>query len=216
MDRKALWAWRYMRSAMISKKAICLLFISVVLTATLGCLAQDKAASNSATDLIKYIPQGNKIPSGFEYILIENNMQEDTAQNIFKSNMTDEILGFYGNKTITPVNFALGRYRQPDYSGDGKVTIIEMNDETSAQNAVSNYMANFQTENPFKLSGNVSLIGTATVNGHDVTEIKVPEYAEGGYIVKYDYLWANKNLLILTEGNPDRSKSMELASATGL
>jgi hypothetical protein len=204
------------RSAMISRKAICLLFISVVLTATLGCMAQDNAASNSATDLIKYIPQGNKIPAGFEYILIENNMLEETTQNIFKSNMTDEIGGFYGNKTIMPVNFALGRYKQSDYSGDGKVTVIEMKDETSAQNAVSNYLANFQTENPFKLQGNQSLIGAATVNGREVTEMRVPEYAEGGYLIKYDYLWANKNLVILTEGNPDRSKSMELASATGL
>ena len=30
------------------------------------------------------------------------------------------------------------------------------------------------------------------------------------------YLWNNKNIVVLVDGNSDRSKSLELASATGL
>ncbi len=198
---------------MISGKAICILLISLALTATLGCMAQEKTDSNSSSDLIKYVPQGENIPAGFEYIMIENNMREETAKNIFKANMTDEIEKFYGTKSIAPVNFALGRYKQPNFSGDGKITIIEMKDEANAQNAVSNYIANFQSEYPIKLAGNISLIGPATINAHAVKEIKA---ITGDNQIKYDYLWNNKNLVVFVEGNLDRSKSMELASATGL
>lgn len=188
------------------KYAICILFTAASLLVISGCIAQEKTGSDS---LKNYLPQGKSLPDGFKLIVIE----DKSLQGL---NMTDEIKEFYGVKEIGPVNATLARYNQSslgDFKGDAKVTIIALNDVDHAKAAVSNYLDNFKSSNTWMLPGNKSLIRSSTINGHDVTEIgKIT----GENRIQYLYLWNNKTLAVLVEGNYEENTSMKLASATGL
>jgi hypothetical protein len=86
-----------------------------------------------------------------------------------------------------------------------------LQDEEGAKAAVANYKALPEFENPpYK---GIDRFSTAIVNGHEVTEIRD---AVGDKSLRYLYLWNNDSTVVLVEGNGDRSKSLELASATGL
>ena len=76
---------------------------------------------------------------------------------------------------------------------------------------MSNYVSqpDFQTP-PYK---GIPRFSYALVNDHNTTEIRD---AVDDNSLRYLYLWNNGNIVVLVEGNGDRSMSLELASATGL
>jgi hypothetical protein len=190
---------------------IAILLAAATFLAVSGCIAAEK--QNSSSELLGSIPQGKDLPEGFELIYIVNDEVNDTAENIFQKNMTDEIEMFYGEKGIGNVKAVVARYRQPGFDNDGKVTLISSQDQGLAQAAVSNYISNFKKENPFLLPGNVSLVGEARVGNHDATEFKD---IVGDNTIRYSYLWSSRNMVILVEGSPDREKSIAFAEAVKL
>jgi hypothetical protein len=183
---------------MISRKAICILFISLVLAATMA-MAQEKTYSALS------VPTKN-LPEGFKLAAVET----ESTKGV---NMTEEIKDFYGAKDIGQVNATLGRYwwGEPGTTYDAKITLISLTDESHAQAAISNYISqpDFKMP-PFR---GIPRFASAVVNGHNVTEIRD---AVGDNNLRYLYIWNNKNIVILVEGNGDRSKSLELASITDL
>ena len=187
------------------KYLTCILLTAAALLVVSGCIAQEKMGAES---LKSYLPQGEKLPEGFKLIVIE----DKSLQGL---NMTQEIKDFYGTKDIGSVNATLARYNQStlgDFKGDAKVTLIALKDEDHAKAAVSNYLENFKSSNTVMLPGNRSLIRSATVNGHETTVIG--SIHEKG--IQYLYLWNNKTIAVLVEGNFDENSSMKLARATGL
>jgi hypothetical protein len=100
-----------------------------------------------------------------------------------------------------------------DFKGDAKVTLIALQDEGHAKAAVSNYLENFNSSTIVMLPGNKSLIRSATVNGHEAIEIG---RITGENRIQDLYLWNNKAIAVLVEGNYEENTSMKLASATGL
>ena len=188
------------------KYLTCILLTAAALLVFSGCIAQEKMGAES---LKSYLPQGEKLPEGFKLIVIE----DKSLQGL---NMTQEIKDFYGTKDIGSVNATLARYNQStlgDFKGDAKVTLIALKDEADAKAAVSNYLENFKSSNTVMLPGNRSLIRSATVNGHDATEIG---RITGESRIQYLYLWNNKTIAVLVEGNYEENTSMKLVRATGL
>jgi hypothetical protein len=205
MLKKSLHRIKGMEEPMKPKYTTCILLTAVALLIVSGCIAQDKIGTDS---LKSYLPLGEKLPEGFKLIVIE----DKSLQGL---NMTGEIKDFYGIKDIGPVNATLARYNQSslgDFKGDAKVTLIALKDEDHAKAAVSNYLENFKSSNTVMLPGNRSLIRSATFNGHEMTVIG--SIHEKG--IQYLYLWNNKTIAVLVEGNFDENSSMKLARATGL
>jgi len=186
--------------AMKSRNIIYLSFIAVALIAATAYAAED--ATNQTS-----VPTKN-LPEGFNLLAVKT----ASTQGV---NMTDEIKEFYGKEDIGLASATIGIYTwAPMGQGyDSKITLISLRDAEHAQAAVSNYLTNFAAKNPVKLAGNVSLVNPATINNHEATEI---EDIRGNNEIRYLYLWDNSSTVILAEGNSDRSKSMQLASATGL
>jgi hypothetical protein len=192
--------------SMKPKYATCILLAAMALLVVSGCIAQDKIGTDS---LKSYLPQGQKLPEGFKLIIIED-------KSIQGLNMTGEIKEFYGTKDIGPVDATLARYNQDslgDFKGDAKVTLVALKDEDHAKAAVSNYLENFKSSNTWMLPGNKSLIRSSTVNGHEATEMG---RITGESRIQILYLWNNKTIAVLVEGNYDEGTSMKLARATGL
>ncbi len=187
---------------MRSRDIICVLFISVVLLASSGCMAENNAGAK-ATSLV--VPKVN-LPEGFKIIAA-------LPENDPGVNMTDYIEEFYGSKDIGPANASVGIYQwgTPGIAYDAKITLIQLSDEEYAKAAVTNYKS--QSEYQELLAKGLPIFGNATVNGHQVLEIKE---IRGDGSIKYLYLWNTGNIVALIEGNSDRSQSLELAIATGL
>jgi len=187
---------------MRSRDLIYVLFIYLVLAASLGCLAEDKASSSNA-DLA--VPKEN-LPEGFKLIA-------DLPENDPSVNMTEYIKAFYGPEDIGPANASVGIYwwATPGVTYDARVTLIQLSDEQHAKAAVSNYKS--QPEYQELLAKGLPIFGNATVNGHQALEIKE---IRGDGSIKYLYLWNTGDIVALIEGNSDRNQSRELASATGL
>jgi hypothetical protein len=183
---------------MILRNLNYILFISIVLLAVSGCVAEEKTSSLA-------LPKDN-LPAGFSLLAVKT----ESTQGV---NMTEEIEDFYGAEDIGPVNATVGIYTwAPLGEGyDSKITLIQLQDEEHAEAAVANYKALPEFKNPpYK---GIDRFSTAIVNGHGVTEIRD---AVGNNGLRYLYLWNDGSIVILVEGNGDRSRSMELASATGL
>jgi hypothetical protein len=89
--------------------------------------------------------------------------------------------------------------------------LIQLLDEEYALSAISNY----KSQSTYKdlLARGLPIFGNATINNHETLEIKD---MRGDESIRYLYLWNTGNIVVLVEGNGDRSKSLELASATGL
>lgn len=186
-----------MRSKYIAKCITFALFTVLVLFAAPGCIAQENSTHS--------VPTAN-LPEGFKLIAVLNS----STQGI---NMTDEIKEFYGARDIGPVTAEEGKYQwgTPGQDYDAKVTVIDAEDEEHAKVAVSNYRSQPKFEkDPFK---NVKRFSTAVVNGREVLEIRKTVRDND---IRFLYLWNNNNTVVLVEGNGDRSKSLELASSTGL
>jgi hypothetical protein len=174
--------------------------LMLMLTALSGCVAQEKASASTG-----HVPVAN-LPEGFKLIAV-------LGENTQGINMTDEIKKFYGTRDIGPVTAEVGKYQwgTPGENYDAKITVIQAQDEDHAKVAVSNYrsLPEFQKD-PFK---NVKRFSTAVINGHDALEIRK---SVGDSSIRFLYLWNTGSTVVLVEGNDDRSKSLELASATGL
>ncbi len=131
-------------------------------------------------------------------------------------NMTDYIRDFYGPEDIGPANVSVGIYKWKNQDGsydndDAKITLILLSDEEHARSAISNFKS--QKTYQEQLARKLPIFGNATINGHDTLEIKD---IKGDKSIRYLYLWNKGNVVALVEGNNDRSKSLELASASGL
>ncbi len=151
------------------------------------------------------VPEDN-LPAGFSLLAVKT----ASTQGV---NMTEEIEDFYGAEDIGPANATVGIYRwgEPGQSYDAKITLIALEDEGKATAAIENYKSLPEFKKPpYK---GIDRFSTAIINGHEATEIR-DAVGENG--LRYLYLWNNGNTTILVEGNGDRSRSMELASATGL
>jgi hypothetical protein len=183
---------------MRSRNIVYASFISIALLAVSICVAEETADSPA-------VPKDN-LPAGFSLLAVKT----ASTQGV---NMTEEIKDFYGAEDIGPANATVGIYTwAPLGEGyDSKITLIQLQDEEDAKAAIANYKALPEFENP-PYRG-IDRFSTATVNGHQVTEIRD---AVGDNSLRYLYLWNNGSTVILVEGNGDRSKSLELASATGL
>jgi hypothetical protein len=188
---------------MRSNNLICILFISLVLASCAGCLEESKSVPSDA-DLS--VPRAN-LPEGFTLLAA-------LPENDPSVNMTDYIVEFSGPQDIGPANnISVGIYRWgvPGDSYDAKIIQIQLSDEEHADGAVSNFK--MQEEYQEQLARGISIFGNATVNGHPTLEIKD---IRGDNSIRYLYLWNVGSIVALVEGNHDRSKSLELASATGL
>ena len=184
---------------MKSRNMICILLISAALaSAALAWAAEDVTSSVS-------VPTKN-LPEGFKLLAV----QTASTKGV---NMTDEIRDFYGAEDIGPVNATIGIYVwAPLGEGyDSKITLLTLKDEDHAKAAISNYMSlpDYQKP-PYR---GIDRFASAVINGHNATEIR--EEAEMDSL-KYLYLWNNKNIVVLVEGNGSIGKSRDLASATGL
>jgi len=178
-----------------------ILFISIALLALSGCIAQETADNKAA------VPRED-LPTGFSLLAIKTASTEGV-------NMTEEIEDFYGTEdaSIDPSNAMVGIYRwgEPGQSYDAKITLIALGDEEKASAAIANYKSLAEFKNP-PYEG-IDRFSTAIVNGHEVTEIRD---AVGENSLRYLYLWNNGGTVVPVEGNGDRSRSLELANATGL
>jgi hypothetical protein len=194
-------AWKK-EATMKSRNIIYVLFILIALSAASICAAEETADSATASATV---PEDN-LPAGFSLLAVNT----ASTQGI---NMTEEIEDFYGAEDIGPANATVGIYTWGELgkSYDAKVTLISLEDVECAEAAISNYKSLPEFKNP-PYRG-IDRFSTATVNGHEVTEIRD---AVGGTSLRYIYLWNNGSTVVLVEGNGDRSKSLELASATGL
>ncbi|MCK9441728.1 MAG: hypothetical protein M0Q13_09935 [Methanothrix sp.] len=183
-------------------RLICLLFISLLLASSAGCLAKDPAGAATANPAV---PRDN-LPDGFKLLAALPEMDGSV-------NMTDYIKNFYGSEDIGPANASVGIYQwgNPGESYDAKITLIQLSDEEHAKAAVSN----FKSQDTYKdlLARNVPIFGNATVNGHETLEIKD---IRGDNSFRYLYLWNTGSVVALVEGNNDRNQSLELANAPGL
>jgi len=185
-------------AAMRSKYLICLTLTAMAFVAVTGCLAEEKAVSS-------YIPTKD-LPTGFRLLAA----QDSSTPGV---NMTDEVSDFNGSRSIGQVEAAKGIYiwgtMGVDY--DATVTVIKCQDEEHAKIAVSNYRSQPRFEKP-PFEG-VDRFSTANINGHDVLEIRK---AVNDKALRFLYLWNNKNMVVLVEGNSDRQASQNLGKATGL
>jgi len=187
---------------MTMKNIICLLFISLVLAASAGCLAKDPVGASASNPAI---PKEN-LPDGFKLLAILPGENSNL-------NMTDYIMDFYGPEEIGPANVTVGIYQwgEPGPGYDAKITFIQLSDEEHARAAVSN----FKSQKTYQdlLARNVPIFGNTTVNGHDTLEIKD---IRGDNSIRYLYLWNAGSIVALVEGNGDRNQSLELSGASGL
>jgi hypothetical protein len=183
---------------MKSKNIICILFISTVLLA-ISAFATDNTTTSAAMPM-------KDLPEGFKLLAV----QTASTQGI---NMTDEVVDFFGSKDIGLWNATKGIYVwAPLGQGyDSIITLLTLSSEEQAKAAISNYMSQpkFQLP-PYR---GIDRFSSAIINGHNTTEVR--DTARGDSL-RFLYLWNNRNTVVLVEGNDTRSKSMELASATGL
>jgi len=180
-----------------------MIFLSLVLTSSIGCLAKDSAG---AADANPAIPKEG-LPEGFK--LVASLPDPDG-----RVNMTEEIEDFYGEADINPVdpaNISVGIYQwaEPGLdSYDARITTILLSDENKAENAISNFKSQYDA----LVARGLPILDNATINGHPSLQIK--DLREDNSF-KYLFLWRSNSLVILVEGNQDRNQSLELAEATG-
>lgn len=184
---------------MRSKDIVCVLFISLVLASSIGCLAKETSVTAEGN---LAMPREN-LPEGFKFVA---SLPDPDG----RVNMTDEIEDFYGELDIDPVdpaNISVGIYKWADSVLDAKITMVRLSDEEKADNAISN----FKSEYDEMVARGLPIFGNATVNGHPSLQIKD---VRGDNSIRYLFLWRAGSLVTLVEGNQDRNQSLELAEAT--
>ena len=187
---------------MRSKNIICLLFISLVLASSAGCLAKDPAGASTSNPAV---PKEN-LPEGFKLLAALPEMDSSV-------NMTDYIKEFYGSEDIGLANTSVGIYQwgKPGESYDAKITLIQLSDEEHAKAAISNFK--YQETYQDQVARGLPIFGNATISGHETLEIK---HIRGDNSFRYLYLWNTGSIVALVEGNNDKNQSRELASVMGI
>ena len=177
-----------------------MLFISLVLASSIGCLARDTAGTPEAN---LAIPRDN-LPQGFKLLAVLPEMDNSV-------NMTDYIEDFYGDLDIGPANASVGIYQWGELgqSYDAKVTLIQLADEENANKAISNFKSQYDD----MVARGLPIFSNVTINGHESLQIKD---IMGDNSIRYLFLWNTNSLVALVEGNQDLNQSLELAEATGL
>ena len=159
------------------------------------------------------IPEDN-LPAGFKLLAIKTNSTPGV-------NITEEINEFFGAENIGPFEAAIGIYEWGPLGQtyDAKITLINLTDEKHAQAAITNYRSQSEFQKPLYSRvdrSKMDRFAKAIVNGHEVSEIRDVVDTVGLGDLRYLFLWKNNATVVLVEGNNDRSKSLELASATKL
>ncbi|MDD1752559.1 MAG: hypothetical protein LUQ38_05650 [Methanotrichaceae archaeon] len=159
------------------------------------------------------IPEDN-LPAGFKLLAIKTNSTPGV-------NITEDINEFFGAENIGPSEAVIGVYiwGPLGQAYDAKITLINLTDEKHAQAAITNYRSQSKYQKPLYNRvdrGKEDRFAKAIVNGHEVLEIRDVVDTVGLGDVRYLFLWNNNATVVLVEGNNDRSKSLELASATKL
>jgi hypothetical protein len=185
---------------MRSKNIIRILFISLVLASSIGCLAEDSTGA-SAANLV--VPREN-LPEGFSLLAALPEMDSSV-------NMTEYIKDFHGAQDIGPANVSVGIYQwgKLGESYDAKITLIQLSDEEHARAAISNFKSQYDD----MVARGLPIFENATINDHEALQIKD---VRGDNSIRYLYLWNRASLVTLVEGNNDLNQSLELARATGL
>lgn len=193
-----------LKTAMRSIETICVLLTTLLLTSSLGCLAEESTGSSDANPALPI----TALPDGFELLAALPEMDTNV-------NMTGYITDFYGEKKIDPSDISVGIYQWKADEGkmayDAKITYLRLMDEEQAENAIYNFKS--QKDYIEQLARGLNIFGNATINDHEVLEIM---HFRNNNNYKYIYLWNDEDLVVLVEGNNDKSQSLQLASATGL
>jgi hypothetical protein len=178
-------------------RRVCIIILVMSALLASGCINEDEKVGAAS------VPTEN-LPEGFKLLAVLN----DSTSGV---NMTSEINEFYGDQDIGEVVATVGVYQWGQWGDyDARVTLISCKDVSHANAAVSNYLSQKKYKNPpFK---GVERFSVAMVNGREVTEVR----DSVGEEIRYKYVWNNESLVVLVEGNMDRAKSIELASATNL
>jgi hypothetical protein len=198
LAHKAYGLEKTIEPSMRLKNIIRLLFVSLMLASSAGCLMEDK---EGASTLNLAVPKEN-LPEGFKLLAALPEMDSNV-------NMTDYIKNFYGSEDIGSANTSVGIYQwgKLGESYDAKITLIQLSDEEHAKAAISN----FENQKTYRdlLDRGLPIFGNATVNGHEVLEIKD---IRGDNSFRYLYLWNIGSIVALVEGNSNKNQSLELAS----
>ncbi len=186
---------------MKSMAIMCILFMYMSIS-TLNSVGYEKMSGLG-------IP-GDNLPAGFDLLAIKTN----STQNV---NITEEINEFLGSENIGPFKAVIGVYKWGPLGQayDAKITLINLTDAKHAQAAIANYISQSEYQKPLYSSvdrSKMDRFSKAIVNGHEVMEIRDIVDRD----VRHLFLWNNNATVVLVEGNNDRSKSLELASATKL
>src|SRR5665648_295489 len=93
---------------------------------------------------------------------------------------------------------------------------IRAEDASGAANAITNYLALDKFRNDVKPVGSTTItprFAEATINGHNVTEIRIqtPDMKQ----IKYQYVWSTEDVAFIVSGNTDKVATLELAKLTG-
>ena len=198
------------------KKYLVILLAIIAIIAASACIDDDTPDEPEVPDtpisemtLIQLVPQ-DALPESFSLLA----MAEESTPGM---NATEAALEFIsGDAEIGTVAAAKGIYKFEGDSYDAYVFAIRAEDAGGAANAVTNYLARDKFKNDVKPVGETSItsrFAETTVNGHEVTEIRVqtPDMKH----IKYQYVWSTEDVAFIVSGNTDRMATLELARLTG-
>lgn len=182
----------------MNKKTMLIFSLTIIAILISGCIGSNNApeatTGNEELTAANLIVVQN-IPSGFEYL-----GAPPTSVDDIKSEYVD-VAGI--------VDAAEGIYQNAD-SVDLRITVVELDDSTTADEFVDQY----------KLSLPPLARGTRfteeSFNGHYATRIMDYTTVGGEQVARYSYLWSNDNFVFIVNGNMDDfTQTRALAEATG-
>lgn len=198
------------------KKYLVLLLAIIAVIAASACIDDDTPDPPVTTnltisdmELVQLIPQ-DFLPESFKLLVLA----DESTPGV---NVTEEALELIsGDTEIGTVAIAKGIYKFEGDSYDAYVFAMRAEDANRAVNAVTNYLARDKFKNDIKLVGSTSItsrFAETTINGHDITEIRVqtPDMKQ----IKYQYVWSTEDVVFIVSGNTNRIATLELARLTG-
>lgn len=198
------------------KKYLVILLAIIAIISASACIDNDTPDEPKIPDtpisemtLTQLIPQ-DALPESFRLLA----MAEESTQGMNATEDALEIIS--GDADIGTVTAAKGIYKFEGDSYDAYIFTIRAEDAKGADNAVTNYLARDKFKNDIKLLGSTSItsrFAETTINGHDVTEIRVqtPDMKQ----IKYQYVWSTEDVVFIISGNTNRIATLELARLTG-
>lgn len=201
------------------KKYLVILLAIIAIIAASACIDNDTPDGPEIPDtpenplsemvLTQLIPQ-DALPESFRLLALA----EESTPGMNATEAALEVIS--GDAKIGTVTAVKGIYKFDGDSYDAYIFAIRAEDADGAANAITNYIARDKFRNDIHLVGSTSTtsrFAETTVNGHDVTEIRVqtPDMKH----IKYQYVWSNEDVAFIVSGNTDRVATLELARLTG-